>query len=336
MCDIVERCEATDTQPRNVVRRLISKRPDKDAPLLERVVWLENAISNDDNATRNKCNVDHANARHTNDQSSIDQSSIDQSSIDQSSVDQASNSQQLSKSQQPNNKATNSRDQIHNAIEQPSNGHDQRRHNSEHVVRFEPLLLPNQTLPFYYPHVARYEFVHTTLHGAGDDGQDAFTISVRTQKAATSTTSINADQQHERAQKHLDALLQRLMKWGRSTANGYRKLSTFDTLFTKEMFQQTYASLKAKYGFWVKQWPEKTDPQKFVFEELAIAAYLLCLWPSPQRFVDLGCGNGFLTFVLTQEGHPGFGIDQVYLLIKASYKKAINMIKQISRKNRDR
>ena len=25
-------------------------------------------------------------------------------------------------------------------------------------------------------------------------------------------------------------------------------------------------------------WPECTDPQKYVFEDVAIAAYILCLW----------------------------------------------------------
>lgn len=59
-------------------------------------------------------------------------------------------------------------------------------------------------------------------------------------------------------------------------------------------------------------WPETTDPQKFVFEELGIAAYLCILFdriPSldlfPNKFVDLGCGNGLLTYVLNQEGYPG-------------------------------
>ena len=28
-----------------------------------------------------------------------------------------------------------------------------------------------------------------------------------------------------------------------------------------------------------------------------------------QSFVDLGCGNGFLTYLLVSEGHPGWGVD---------------------------
>jgi tRNASer (uridine44-2'-O)-methyltransferase len=61
--------------------------------------------------------------------------------------------------------------------------------------------------------------------------------------------------------------------------------------------------------------------QKFVFEETGIAAYLVALWRQKEfqpaggsrrvRFVDLGCGNGFLTHLLVSEGHEGFGLDKV-------------------------
>lgn len=47
---------------------------------------------------------------------------------------------------------------------------------------------------------------------------------------------------------------------------------------------------------------------------MAIAAYLLLLWEKDESsksksFVDLGCGNGLLVYILTQEGHAGVGID---------------------------
>ena len=58
-----------------------------------------------------------------------------------------------------------------------------------------------------------------------------------------------------------------------------------------------------------------TDPQKFVFEELGIASWLIALWQrereqhkaktgcemARQTFADIGCGNGFLTHVLRAE-----------------------------------
>lgn len=54
-----------------------------------------------------------------------------------------------------------------------------------------------------------------------------------------------------------------------------------------------------------------------MYEELAIAAYLMTLFDKErestggpkQSFVDLGCGNGFLTYLLIAEGYPGKGYD---------------------------
>ena len=50
----------------------------------------------------------------------------------------------------------------------------------------------------------------------------------------------------------------------------------------------------------MQMWDECTDPAKFVYEDIAIAAYLLVLWEAERRergmpmqtFIDLGCGNG--------------------------------------------
>lgn len=63
--------------------------------------------------------------------------------------------------------------------------------------------------------------------------------------------------------------------------------------------------------FLASSWIEKTDPSKHVFEDVAICAWLICLWEKmyPVResdkdeveraepeggFVDVGCGNGLL------------------------------------------
>jgi hypothetical protein len=55
--------------------------------------------------------------------------------------------------------------------------------------------------------------------------------------------------------------------------SGYEKRSYHDQLIDKDVYLAEYARLKHKYAdYWVKHWPEKTDPRKFVFEDLAIAA----------------------------------------------------------------
>uniref|UniRef100_A0A182RJN8 tRNA (uracil-O(2)-)-methyltransferase n=1 Tax=Anopheles funestus TaxID=62324 RepID=A0A182RJN8_ANOFN len=102
---------------------------------------------------------------------------------------------------------------------------------------------------------------------------------------------------------------------GTSTAS-IRSLALVDNL---EEYNSLFNELKQKYGLsMVSIWPECTDPQKFVFEDIAIAAYLLMLWKKErttngtdnlQSFVDIGCGNGLLVYILASEGHRGYGID---------------------------
>ncbi|XP_014211766.1 probable tRNA (uracil-O(2)-)-methyltransferase [Copidosoma floridanum] len=90
-------------------------------------------------------------------------------------------------------------------------------------------------------------------------------------------------------------------------------------LVSSEKYTNLYNNLKRKYGTeMVKIWPENTDPLKFVYEDVAIATYLLLLWEiererlgihEKQSFLDLGCGNGLLVHILNSEGYPGLGID---------------------------
>ncbi|CAG8751246.1 6453_t:CDS:2 [Gigaspora margarita] len=74
-----------------------------------------------------------------------------------------------------------------------------------------------------------------------------------------------------------------------------------DLLVPKDLYMLTYKYLKEKYAKeLVGNWTEKTDPAKFVFEDIAIASWLISLWKLErqekcqtrlQSFVDLGCGN---------------------------------------------
>nr|CAG4642587.1 EOG090X07W1 [Evadne anonyx] len=92
-------------------------------------------------------------------------------------------------------------------------------------------------------------------------------------------------------------------------------------LVSFEDYNQLYQQLKEKYVAQItKIWPECTDPQKFIHEDVAIAAYLIQLWRQEslemgldvnyrQSFFDIGCGNGLLVYLLASEGYPGKGID---------------------------
>ncbi|KAF4527908.1 hypothetical protein B566_EDAN011299 [Ephemera danica] len=111
-------------------------------------------------------------------------------------------------------------------------------------------------------------------------------------------------------------LFPRLVKWivlehGISSILPESSLNLVDL----QKYNDKYQELKQKYGpRMVEIWPEQTDPLKFVYEDLAIASYLLCLWDCHEggrkvSFADLGCGNGLLVYILNSEGHPGMGLD---------------------------
>ncbi|XP_026209240.1 probable tRNA (uracil-O(2)-)-methyltransferase [Anabas testudineus] len=111
-------------------------------------------------------------------------------------------------------------------------------------------------------------------------------------------------------------LLPKLVRWATQCKSSEFRNTL--SLLPVEKYSLTYQQLKDKYKAMVKVWPEVTDPEKFVYEDVAIATYLLVLWAeereekgltSRQSFVDLGCGNGLLVHILTNEGHPGKGID---------------------------
>ena len=75
-----------------------------------------------------------------------------------------------------------------------------------------------------------------------------------------------------------------------------------------EEYSAEYQRLKAKHAKAViDNWAESSDPEKFVHEDLGIAAYLLLIWRRQrertgqqhlQTFADLGCGNGLLVYIL--------------------------------------
>ncbi|XP_055857195.1 probable tRNA (uracil-O(2)-)-methyltransferase [Episyrphus balteatus] len=116
------------------------------------------------------------------------------------------------------------------------------------------------------------------------------------------------------ANRWVDFVLKpKLLKWSNSEE---RKENAFDSLhlIDVEKYNELYKQLKTKYSKdLIDIWEESTDPLKFVYEDLAIAAYLISLWKEhhcePEAFADLGCGNGLLVYILNREGYKGYGYD---------------------------
>ncbi|XP_065054709.1 probable tRNA (uracil-O(2)-)-methyltransferase [Rhopilema esculentum] len=120
-----------------------------------------------------------------------------------------------------------------------------------------------------------------------------------------------------------ETLLPKLKNWSETfsiddLATSENKLHSL-SLVNVEEYSRKYNELKTKYAkSLIESWQENTDPQKFVFEDISIASYLTVLWEEEQKenrhsqkqtFIDLGCGNGLLVYLLTSEGYSGCGID---------------------------
>ena len=132
-------------------------------------------------------------------------------------------------------------------------------------------------------------------------------------------------------------LLQTLAKHSLGARAGYSKRVQHDLVVPRVAFQNRYIALKRKYlATLVASWVESTDPKKHVFEDLAVAAFLIELWARrfPGRdfeFRDLGCGNGLLVHILILEGFRGKGIDARARKSWKTYPPAVqaNLLEQI-------
>jgi SAM-dependent methyltransferase len=81
-------------------------------------------------------------------------------------------------------------------------------------------------------------------------------------------------------------------------------------------YNQLYQQLKDKYWKLLEpNWYQltNTQPEKYIHEDISIATYLILVWRhyklNIKSFVDLGCGNGLLVFLLNDQGFNGYGID---------------------------
>ncbi|KAM0745943.1 DUF1613-domain-containing protein [Meredithblackwellia eburnea MCA 4105] len=206
------------------------------------------------------------------------------------------------------------------------------------------LLLPDLDLleknsegkvPYYYPGVAataiRYRRTSLTTVAGDEEGEFPVRGTIRLDfsslPASPVPTPLPLD---HRLYRTALALLRQLNQIACGIDDGYEKRVHHDLLVGKEEVQDLYYRLKEKYSadipqhdpritfrWMLKDWKESTDPQKHLWEDVAIASWLIVLWKSmypetgqpPGGFVDVGCGNGLLVFILSQEGYTGFGID---------------------------
>lgn len=163
--------------------------------------------------------------------------------------------------------------------------------------------IPEET-PYYHPAVRGIGFLHE-YNPTSEVGEVSIHYSF-----------FDSEPRSPKLEKTAEHLLAVLCKHGKGSAAGYIKRVQHDVILPQVRVQNTYARLKSKYGRDLcTNWSEATDPTKHVFEDLAIAAFLIELWEDIYKndtfpgFVDIGCGNGLLTHILIEEAYSGWGFD---------------------------
>ncbi|GAA6004871.1 hypothetical protein JCM11491_002262 [Sporobolomyces phaffii] len=201
-----------------------------------------------------------------------------------------------------------------------------------------------RTPPYYHPQVSTLAFRYLPASLSPDPDAPSPTLRIDLVPLPDAPLSAPLDPRDRLFRTSL-SLLKTIDKRSKGSSAGYEKRVNHDLLVPKEQVQDVYQRLKSKYSrvitsvddptaritfprFLASSWVEKTDPSKHVFEDVAICAWLICLWQGmypvtasgsgadqvgraePKGgFVDVGCGNGLLVYLLNSEGYRGYGLD---------------------------
>lgn len=175
------------------------------------------------------------------------------------------------------------------------------------LVVYIPHVSTPEGLPYYHPQVRGIAHLHEW-----DAQVSKGTVSLHLWHFDRGDLATDND----RLQRTARMLLQHVHKHGEGNAAGYVKRVTHDTMIPRVRVQDRHTQLKTKYAKkLVESWAEQTDALKHVFEDIGIAAFLIELWKDVYKegefpgFVDIGCGNGLLVYLLIMEGYPGWGFD---------------------------
>ncbi|KAI0702522.1 DUF1613-domain-containing protein [Cytidiella melzeri] len=194
------------------------------------------------------------------------------------------------------------------------------------VLVLTPIIQPGSSLPYYHPAVSHLAFRYLQT--------DPPRLQIEVIPLPDTATDVSS-----RLYRTSLVLLDTLHRYGYGALTKYKKRVIHDRLVPREIYQDIYLVMRERHGHLVNEWHESTDPLKHVYEDIGIATFLMLLWrdmyaytsqskispstssPSdssqpwaswprpPGGFLDLGCGNGLLTHILTVEGYAGHGID---------------------------
>ncbi|TFK23488.1 DUF1613-domain-containing protein [Coprinopsis marcescibilis] len=186
-----------------------------------------------------------------------------------------------------------------------------------------PIVAPGGSLPYYHPAVSHLAFRYISSPAHPEP-------SIRIETLPLPGTPMDPN---SRLYRTCLALLETVHRYGWGAMSNYKKRVIHDCIVPREIYQDVYLVMRERHKHLVDTWQEVTDPLKHVFEDIAIATFLILLWKDmygslgfeesrpladapwkdwprpPGGFLDFGCGNGLLTHILVSEGYEGVGID---------------------------
>ncbi|KAJ7632477.1 hypothetical protein FB45DRAFT_831644 [Roridomyces roridus] len=187
-----------------------------------------------------------------------------------------------------------------------------------HTLVLTPILADGGELPYYHPPVSHLAFRYISTSPPA----------IRIEVVLLRETPTDPG---SRIYRTCLALLDTLHRYGWGALTNYKKRVQHDCLVPRDAYQDLYLVMRDRFNHLVDTWVESTDPRKHVYEDIAIATFLILLWKDtypaldvpavpedePWRawgrptggFLDFGCGNGLLTHLLLSCGYTGRGID---------------------------
>lgn len=200
------------------------------------------------------------------------------------------------------------------------------------LVVYSPHVAAKEDLPWYHPLLQSWALLYDYTAGSEDAGKGRLSLHFLLYP--------DGEEISNRLERTLYALINTQLRLARgsSSQSSSSMLSesgakpSKDNVIPQHLVQNTYLRLKLTHASDLhEKWVEDTDPSKHIFEDLAIAAFLVELWrsmygviPRGERemsndqeqfdskfpgFVDVACGNGVLVYLLLMEGYQGWGFD---------------------------
>lgn len=203
---------------------------------------------------------------------------------------------------------------------------DQNLNRRAHLVTYESHVSSEDELPYYHPALRAWAVLYE-FNNEKEESRDG----IMSLHFASFHSEI-PDSMPNRFHRILLNLLDTTVKVTRQSSKspdptGTNSKPFKDNLVPQQAVQSTHSRLKMKYAKPLMQnWVEQTEPSKHVFEDIAIAAFLIELWktmyqmddetpsldgpkPAFPGFLDIACGNGVLVYILLSEGYNGRGFD---------------------------